>query len=283
MSVPIAGKGEAWRVERTVNRADSGATFERTVLGKTRLEVCRLGVGASYGVPAAAIERAFDRGVNYFYWGSLRRGEFGRAIRNLASQRDRFVLVIQSYSRVGRLMGWSLERALRELRLDHADILLLGLWNNPIPERILDAARRLKDRRLTRFLAFSSHNRRLAGRMVADGEFDVIHFRYNAVHTRAELDIFPYLRKQDRPGAVSYTATSWRQLMDPRKVPTNEKRPTAGDCYRFVLTRPEVDVCLTGPADAAQMDHALEALRQGPMQETELAWMRRVGTSIHTR
>jgi len=54
----------------------------------------------------------------------------------------------------------------------------------------------------------------------------------------------------------------------------------AADCYRYVLTRPEVDVCMTGPKDAAQMEHALEALRLGPMSEDELAWMRRVGRAV---
>src|SRR5690348_2051849 len=92
-------------------------TFEHTTLGSTGLPVGRLGVSASYGVPADAVERAFDAGVNYFYWGSMRRAQFGQAIRNLAAQRDRLVLVIQSYSRLASLMSWSLERALRDLRL----------------------------------------------------------------------------------------------------------------------------------------------------------------------
>jgi hypothetical protein len=108
--------------------------------------VGRLGVAASYGVPAAAVERAFEQGVNYFYWGTFRHGGFGEAIRHLAPQRDRFILVIQSYARIAGLMGWSVERALRALRLDHADVLLLGLWNKPVPARIMDAARRLKER-----------------------------------------------------------------------------------------------------------------------------------------
>jgi len=48
-----------------------------------------------------------------------------------------------------------------------------------------------------------------------------------------------------------------------------------------VLSRPEVDVCMTGPSNAAQMDEALRALEQGPMSEEELAWMRRVGAAKH--
>jgi len=253
------------------------SSFERTVLGATGLQVGRLGVAASYGVPAAAVEAAFAHGVNYFYWGSIRRSGFGQAIRNLSSQRGRMVLVIQSYSRIAGLMGWSLERALRELRLDYADILLLGLWNKPLSERILDAARKLKERGLVRHLATSSHQRPLIARWAATRAFDVLHFRYNAIHTGAERDIFPSLPAENRPGMVAYTATSWKQLLNPKRVPKGEKVPRASDCYRFVLARPEVDVCMSGPANAEQMTEALEALRRGPMSQEELAWMRRVG------
>jgi len=39
-------------------------------------------------------------------------------------------------------------------------------------------------------------------------------------------------------------------------------------------------VCMTGPKDTAQTEQALEALRLGPMNEEELAWMRRVGRTV---
>src|SRR4051794_37429747 len=70
----------------------------KTFLGRTGLQVGRLGVAASYGVPARAVEHAFDCGVNYLYWGSRRTAQFGEALRNLRAQRDRVVLVLQSYS-----------------------------------------------------------------------------------------------------------------------------------------------------------------------------------------
>ena len=44
-----------------------------TVLGRTGLKVGRLGVAASYGAPTKAFEEAFDKGCNYFYWGSMRK------------------------------------------------------------------------------------------------------------------------------------------------------------------------------------------------------------------
>jgi predicted aldo/keto reductase-like oxidoreductase len=259
-------------------------SFESGVLGRTGLTVCRLGLAASYGVPAAAVERAFERGVNYLYWGSRRSDAFGEAIRHIAPRREKFFLVIQSYSRVPMLVGWSLEKALRKLRLDHADVLLLGLWNGRVWPGVLDAARRLRERGLVRHLALSTHRRPLIPKLIADPDIGIFHVRYNAVHTGAEKDVFGKLPPKDQaPGLVSFTATSWRQLLDPRRVPQGERVPTAPDCYRFVLTRPEIDICLTGPANAQQMDEALETLDRGPMTDDELNWMRRVGKAIYGR
>jgi hypothetical protein len=197
-------------------------------LGGTGLRVGRLGVAASYGVPSRAVEQAFERGVNYLYWGSRRTGGFGQAIRNLSPQRDRMVLVIQSYSRIAALVGPSLERALREVKLDYADILLLGLWNKPVAERIFDAARKLKDRGLVRFLALSPHDRPLLGGLAAARTFDVLHFRYNAIHPGAESDIFPHIPAQNRPGMVAYTATSWKQLPEFQETRGGRKGPGGG-------------------------------------------------------
>jgi aryl-alcohol dehydrogenase-like predicted oxidoreductase len=256
-------------------------SFDRAVLGRTGVEVSRLGLGSSYGAPANTVERAFERGVNYFYWGSLRRGRFGDGLRALAPQRDRFLLVTQSYSRMASLVGPSLERALRALRFDHTDVLLLGLWNDVPPPRILDACRKLRDRGLVRYLAVSTHNRPLIAGLATDPRFDIFHVRYNAVHRGAEREVFAQLPAQNPPGLVSFTATSWRQLLDPKRVPPGEKVPTATDCYRFVLTQPTVNVCMTGPANPAQFEDALEAIRRGPLAEDELAWMRRVGDAIY--
>jgi predicted aldo/keto reductase-like oxidoreductase len=265
-------------------------SIERRLLGRTGREVGRLGIASSYGVPGDAVERAFERGVNYIYWGSRRLASFGEGLKRLSPQRDRFVLVIQSYTRVAGLMAWSLERALRALRFDHADVLLLGMWNKPVPPRILDAARQLKQRGLVRFLAVSTHQRKVVPGIATADDFDIVHFRYNAAHPGAENDIFPHLPAVNRPGLVSFTATSWGQLlgkpslsgflMGAHSIPKGERVPTATDCYRYVLSRPEVDVCLTGPANAKQMDEALEALRRGPMTEEELAWMQRVGRAV---
>jgi aryl-alcohol dehydrogenase-like predicted oxidoreductase len=228
------------------------------------------------------VERAFEHGINYLYWSVPRREGFGQGLRNLKPRRDRMILVIQSYSRVAALISWSLEGALRKIGYDRADVLLLGLWNNEPWDRILEAAVRLRDRGLIRHIAVSSHNRPLIPKLAANGDIGILHVRYNAAHIGAETEVFPCLPQDGaRPGIVSFTATSWRQLLKPGRIPAGEKIPTAADCYRFVLTNPAVDVCLTGPKDETQAQSALDALAAGPMSADEVAWMRRVGAAVH--
>ena len=146
---------------------------------------------------------------------------------------------------------------------------------------ILDAAQALRQRGLTRFIAVSTHQRTTVPRLAAPGSgIDVIHFRYNAAHPGAEQDIFPRLADEKRAGLVAFTATSWKQLLSARKVPKGERVPTAADCYRFVLSRHEVDVCMTGPSTAAHVEDSLRALDAGPMSPDELEWMKRAGRAV---
>jgi aryl-alcohol dehydrogenase-like predicted oxidoreductase len=257
--------------------------FEDRVLGRTGLTVGPLGIGASYGVPAAAVERAVESGMNYVYWGSLRTDAFAEALRRLAPARDRLVFVVQSYSRFPSWLTGSVERALRRVGYEHADVLLLGYWNGPVSRRVLEAARTLQRRGLVNCVAVSGHNRGALGRLAASGDFDAVHVRYNAAHAGAERDFFPHVPAENRPGVVSFTGTSRGQLLDPRRTPAGERTPTASDCYRFVLSHPGVDVCLTGPASAEHVDQAIAARELGPMAPDELAWMRRVGAGARRR
>jgi aryl-alcohol dehydrogenase-like predicted oxidoreductase len=39
-------------------------------LGRTGLQVGRLGISSSFGAPARAFEEAFEKGCNYFTWGT---------------------------------------------------------------------------------------------------------------------------------------------------------------------------------------------------------------------
>jgi aryl-alcohol dehydrogenase-like predicted oxidoreductase len=257
---------------------------EKRVLGRSGLIVGRLGLGASYGAPARAFERAFACGCNYFYWGSRRTETMGEAIRHLAGQqREKLVVVLQSYSRFGWRLEPRIESGLRRLQLDYADILLLGLHNSMPRAAVMEAALRLKERGRVRHVAVSSHHRPIFQQYAKDLRFEVLMVRYNAAHRGAEEQVFPFLQGHagPKPGLVSYTATRWGTLINPRYTPPGMKTPTATDCYRFALSNSHVDVCLTAPATAEQMEANLLALELGPLSDEEMQWMRAVGDHVH--
>lgn len=261
-----------------------GGFGDRRLLGRSGLEVGRVGLGSSYGLGADDVERAFDRGVDWLYWGTARTRAFGEGIRRVTRKdRDRAVVVVQSYTRAAALLGPSLTSALRALRLDHVDVLLLGWWNEPPPERILEAAAREKERGRARHVMVSCHKRQTFRRYVDDPRYAAIMVRYNAAHPGAEREVFPDLAErpaEERPSVVAYTATRWGNLLDRTLLPVNERAPRGADCYRFVLTSPHVDLVLAGPANGAELDEALSALERGPMDDEELAWMKRVGAHV---
>jgi aryl-alcohol dehydrogenase-like predicted oxidoreductase len=255
-------------------------TFAPRAFGSTGLTTSALGLGSSFGLPGKEVERAFERGVNFFLWGSIRRADFGRGLRNLAKdRRSEMIVAVQSYTRFGSLMEWSVDRALRAMRTDYVDVLCLAWWNAAPPQRIIDSALALRDKGKVKTLMVSCHHRPSFEGFIGDPSIDGLMLRYSAAHPGAEREVFPHLVKR-RPGTVAFTATRWGTLLDPRLTPEGERTPTPSDCYRFALTNPNVDVCLAGPKDARQLDDALIALERGPLDEHDLAWMRRVGVAV---
>jgi aryl-alcohol dehydrogenase-like predicted oxidoreductase len=263
------------------------ATFgEARVLGRTGLKVGSLGISSSYGAPCEAFEEAFERGCNYFVVGSFIKGrskEMIRAIRNITDrgQRDRLVVCLMEYTH-SYLIGKShFYKGLRQLGLEYVDVLTLGYHPGKPRKQVMNLARRLKEQGAIRHLGLSGHNRKLFPKLAEDGEIDVFHVRYNAVNSGAEQDVFPYCGGENRPGMISFTATRWGQLLRESKMPPGEHALSAGDCYRFVLSHPAVDVCMMGARNLEMMRENLETLESGPLSKEEMERVRRIGDHIY--
>lgn len=259
---------------------------EKTTLGRTGLKVGRLGIASSYGAPAEAYEEAFDKGCNYFTIGSFLRGrskEMLHAIRNISSngKRDELVISMAEYTHT-RLMGHhNFLRGLKKLGLEYVDVLFLGYYMRKPRQSLLNWGMELKEKGLVRHLGLSGHNRALFPRLAREGDIDVFHIRYNAANNGAETDVFPHLPSENKPGIVAFTATRWRQLLKDSRMPPGEPPLKASDCYRFVLSHPSVDVCMTGTRNLEMMRENLKSLELGPLSPEEMQRIRRIGDHVY--
>ena len=264
--------------------------LEKREVGRTGMRTARLGIGSTFDAPASAIEEAFERGVNYLYWGTVRRPEFARAMVNLSKQhRDELILTIQSYSKDPGSIEGEVEEALASAGVEHFDFLLLGNRSEVPEDAYVEVFERLRDRGKVRFMSISSHNRPmlptlLEGYATGDNPYELLMLRYNAAHRGAERDVFPFVPEAGpRPLICAYTATRWKHLLDPDKMPQGEKPVTARDCYRYSLSHPAVDMVLCGPASTGQMREALLALECGPLEADERERIERIGAHIYGR
>ena len=260
---------------------------ETATLGRTGLKVGRLGISSSYGAPAQAFEEAFERGCNYFVVGSFMKGrskEMIQAVRNITRQghRDKLVVCMMEYTHSSLIGRSHFYKGLKKLGLEYVDVLMMGYYPRKPRKQLMDLALALKENGVVRHLALSGHNRKLFPELV-ESPIDIFQVRYNAANSGAERDVFPFCGGANRPGIVTFTATRWGQLLNQSKMPPGEKPLSAMDCYRFVLSNPAVDVCMTGARTLEMMRENMKTLDSGPLSEEEMERIRRIGDFLYRK
>jgi aryl-alcohol dehydrogenase-like predicted oxidoreductase len=266
------------------------------VIGK---RVLRLGLASNFGLKADDMLYAADRGMQYWLYNS-RYKQLTTALRDiLPRDRERHVVAtLAGMVYTAGMVRRGVERALRNLRIDQLDLYLLPWLGraSSFSQSIQDMLLTLKDEGKVKAVGTSIHDRPRAGQLAQDSVLDAFMLRYNAKHPGAEQDIFPHLAVRN-PLVVSYTATSWKQLIRP--IQGIEMPPWPGDqsdagtdtipqltpalCYRFCLSSPHVHVAMTGPANRAQLDENLAALEAGPLTPDEDTWIRAYGREVKSR
>jgi aryl-alcohol dehydrogenase-like predicted oxidoreductase len=261
--------------------------FVHTELGGTGIKVFRMGLSATYRPGKAAIYKAIDAGVNYFFLYNFDFQMINTLRDVLKVERDRYVISTGGYN----FIWWRsnlrkvLEKRLRTLRVDHIDVFMfLGVMKEAhIGDDVKEELIRFKEEGKVRSIGISTHNRKLAGRLADEGVLDLLMVRYNAAHRGAEEEIFPRISKNNT-AIVSYTATRWRRLLRrPRGWPADGRIPKATDCYRFVLGNPNVDLCLTAPSNYRQIEENLSSIELGPLPTEDLEFMRQFGDAVHKK
>jgi aryl-alcohol dehydrogenase-like predicted oxidoreductase len=246
-----------------------------------------MGLSATYWPGRKTIFHALDQGVNLFFAYGFDL-QMVRTLREVVrTDRERTVLITGAYNLIWthQNVRKTLEKRLRQFGTDYIDsFLFLGVMKGEqLTERVLEELQSLKDEGKVRRIGMSCHDRKFAGQLATEGVLDTFMIRYNAAHRGADQDVFPHLGHHD-PAVISYTATRWGYLMRrPRGYPKQKRIPSPVDCYRFVLSNPNVDVVLTAPSNLNQLKQNLTALEKGPMSAEDMEFMGRFGDLVRAR
>ena len=234
----------------------------------------------------STIRQAIDQGVNYFFCYGIDT-QMHKALRKLsAAERERSVIATGAYNFIwsAQDLPKTLDKRLRQLNTDYIDVFhFLGVTKPAdFTPRVREQLEALRQDPRVRAVAISCHDRKFAAQLSAEGTLDCLMARYNAAHRGAETEVFPSLEAHS-VGLISYTATRWSALLRrARRWPKSRPIPTPGQCYRFVLSNPNVAVCLTAPMNAREFAENIAAVQQGPLDAEEMQFMREYGDVVHS-
>lgn len=254
--------------------------FARRDVPRLGRSLFRLGLSGSFGLDESGCREALET-AQYAFWSPRMKGLTAALKDALARDRGRYAVV------AGPLLGYApgavrraAEGALRTLGIDALDVLQL-YWlgrMSAFTGAVREEMARLRQEGKVRALGASIHDRKRAGALAEASILDLLMVRYNAAHPGAEEDVFPHLAAR-RPAVVAYTATAWRRLLKAPRGWTG-RVPSAGECYRFCLSSPHIDVALCGPRTAAEWRENVAALGKGPLSPEEMAFMRDFGRAV---
>jgi aryl-alcohol dehydrogenase-like predicted oxidoreductase len=208
-----------------------------------------------------------------------------RVLRDtIGPRRDQYVLATGAYNWIvwHEPLRRTLERRLRQMRTDYIDIFnYFGVTRRKyFTPRVREELQAVRESGLVRAVGISTHDRKFAAELAREGVVDAVMVRYNAASRGAEAEIFGHWGDRE-PAVVGFTATRWRSLLRrPARAAPGSRIPTAGQCYRFVLSNAAVNVCLMAPGNLREFDENLEEIRRGRLDSEEMAFMREFGDRV---
>lgn len=189
--------------------------METRILGKTGLEISRLGVGLSEigGLDLDEAKRAgevlnlaLDNGITFFDTAACYDNSESLIGRTIAHRRDEFVLATKAGHVAGDYEGesWtaatirdSIERSLSRMKTDHLDLVQLHTCSVEILERgeLIEALQDAQRAGKTRFIGYSGDNEGALW-AVKSGRFDTLQTSFNLVDQNARRYLFDAVRAQ---------------------------------------------------------------------------------------
>jgi len=185
-------------------------SIKKMILGKTRLEVSRVGFG---GIPIQrpseneairVVQRAVQLGINFFDTSVGYGTSEPRIGKALQGQREEVVLATKGGWRDGEMVQGSLRVSLEQLKTDYIDIWQFhnvssldtysSLFRTDGP---MEAAIEALSEGTILHLGISSHSLEVAREAVISDQFDTIQFPFNLVYRNAAEELIDLAKKHD--------------------------------------------------------------------------------------
>jgi len=226
---------------------------------------------------------AFDAGINFFflsadlhwpYYDLARRG-LERLLARGPDIREQVVVALVSYVTQPEFCAGALEEGLDAVSgLKFIDLAIIGgAYSEEFLTR-LHVYRGIRDygNLGSKATGTTFHDRVAALLAINHTLVDIAFIRYNPIHTGANLDLFPYLKRPTSTLLYNFKSTVGSLATERyAALGLNDDywQPKVTDYYRFALTRPEIDGLLCSPSTPQEVEALASALEEGPLNEEE--------------
>jgi len=260
---------------------------DRISLGNTHLQVSPLCLGIT-GSPDTVLA-AYEAGINFFFltadlhWPLYEHTREGlRRLLEKPGIRDNIVVGVVSYLDEPLFSALQFHEVLQDVKgLDRVDLLIAGAVSSDTSfSRVssLAIARAIKHCGAVATGA-SFHQRPYIVAASLHQMLDISFIRYNTAHPGARNDVFPFIGAQrsmklyNFKSVLSFVSP---EMMSALGIPQSYWRPDITDCYRFSLSRPELDGILCSPQNPHELHALCRALEKPPLTREEqdyLIWL----------
>jgi predicted aldo/keto reductase-like oxidoreductase len=225
--------------DRSVGRMGD-EKMNRMVLGKTGLEVCRMGFG---GIPIQRVEEkqaveavlhAVENGADFIDTSRMYTTSETRIGKALQLTRRKVTLATKSYNRTSDGIRKDVETSLKELQTDYIDLYQAHGVSNPkdyegviAPGGALEGLRKAKEDGLIGHVGITSHSLDLLLRIIEDAHFETIMTCYSFLEPAAGDRVIPRAREKNI-GVIAMKSFSGGVIQNPALA------------LKFSLAKPDV-------------------------------------------
>ena len=236
-------------------------------------DAIRIAVSGHYLLPTEQFAVAFERGIDHFFW-EHNYGTFNRFVLRLSpSDRTRLRMIAGTFEAEPKKIAKDIDNALRILKIDCLDVFLL-FWSRStrrFSEEVLSLLESAKTSGKIRQFGLSTHQWQLAHDQIELG-WNPVMVRHNLAHRSAEKIVFPKAAENDTR-IFSFNTTCYGRLL--------KEGMSARDCIRYSLHQAEIDLILTAPSTAEQLDENLSAMDAPELTASEIAAWQKIGDSVY--